>query len=94
MNYTAEERETIVNFDDSDDKCLVYTCSRPIMTKLDKLCKKSPSSYKLVIQDENSRSYIMDKNLISFRTPKVISEANRKKLSDNAKKMAKKLHSK
>lgn len=86
MSYIAEERETILNFDDSDDQCFVYTCSRPIMTKLDKLCKSNPNSYKLVEEDKNSKSYIMDKNLISFRTPKIMSEENRKKLSENAKK--------
>jgi hypothetical protein len=44
---TAPERETIILFSDEDNSCIVYTCSRPIMTKLDKLCRSNPESYKL-----------------------------------------------
>ena len=67
-SLSAEERETIILFNDSSNECQIYTCSRPIMTKLDKLCEKSAKNYKLVKQDEYSKTYKTDKRLISFRT--------------------------
>ena len=88
LSYTAEERECVINFDDSSDEAYVYTASRPIMTKLDKLCKANPEVYKLIKEDENSKTYIIiNKNLISFRSPKTISEETREKLKENGKRL-------
>ena len=72
MQLSALERETIILFSDDGKTCDVYTCSRPIMTKLDKLCKSNPDSYRLISKDSISSTYSMDKRLISFRTPKVM----------------------
>ncbi len=54
LSLSAEERETIIIFDDSSSECEIYTCSRPIMTKLDKLCKVNPKNYRLIKHDPNS----------------------------------------
>ncbi len=76
FSFTAPERETIILFSDEDNSCEVYTCSRPIMTKLDKLCRSNPESYKLVNKDSYSKTYQTDKRLISFRTPKTVTMTN------------------
>lgn len=89
MNLTAAERETLITFYDDLDICSIYTCSRPVMTKLDKLCKSNPDTYKLVSKNSYSKTYETQKNLISFRTPKHISEEHREKLKENAKRMHK-----
>ena len=73
------EMETIVNFDETGKTCHIYTCSKSVMRKLDKLCDKVPDQYKLVKTDENSKSYVTTKDLIKFRS--------RKKLSDEQKKV-------
>lgn len=57
------------------------------MTKLDKLCKKYPDTYKLVKQDKYSKSYETNKKFISIRQPKTLSEEHIAKLQENAKKM-------
>jgi hypothetical protein len=67
-SLTAPERETIITFDDEGNECQIYTCSRPVMTKLDKLCKSSPEHYKLKKRDEYSKTYTTDKRLLSFRS--------------------------
>lgn len=87
MAYTAEERETFFNFDDSSDICYIYTCSKTLMNKLDKLCKKFPNEYKLEKQDDCSKSYITKKKYVSIRTPKIMSASHLAKLQENAKKM-------
>ena len=41
MNLLKEERETIINFTEADTMATVYTRSRSIMSRMDKLCKKN-----------------------------------------------------
>ena len=86
---SAEERETIILFDDSSQECRIYTCSRPMMTKLDKLCATNPKGYRLLEKDLESKTYITKKNLISFRSEKQkreLTEAERAELSERARK--------
>lgn len=82
---SPEERETIVLFNDGGKECTVYTCSRPVMTKLDKLCKSNPKSWELIKQDLESKTYRTTKNLISFRADSVkreMTEEQRAKASE------------
>ena len=71
FSLSAEERETIIRFDDGSKECDIYTCSRPIMTKLDKLCKEKPHNYKLINDDGYSKESITNKGFISFRSGRV-----------------------
>lgn len=87
MAYTAEEKETYFNYDESSDVCHIYTCSRSLITKLDKLCKKFPDTYKCVKEDNCSKSYVTSKKMISIRAPKVLSEEHKAKLKLNGKNM-------
>jgi hypothetical protein len=83
-NMKAVERETIISFDDASDECQIYTCSRPVMTKLDRLCKSQPDNYKL------SKTYTTNKGLISFRADKQkreMTEEQKKAQSDRMKKL-------
>jgi hypothetical protein len=85
---TAYERESIIILNDDEQYATVYSCQRPMINKLDKLCKTNPDTYKFVKSDEYSKTYHIDKKLISFRTPvqrKEISEEQRKVLSDRMK---------
>jgi hypothetical protein len=83
MSLTADERETVILFSDESDVATIYTCARPIMTKLDKLCKSNPDTYKMIKEDSTSKTYTTKKNLISFRTPKILSEEQKLKLLKN-----------
>jgi hypothetical protein len=89
FSLSAEERETIIRFDDNSNECDVYTCSRPVMTKLDRLCKDNPKNYKLVKQDAYSKEYKTSKRFISFRSGAVkreLTDDERQALSERAKK--------
>ena len=37
MHLTRYERETTIHFNEAEDTAIVYTCSKPVMNKLDKL---------------------------------------------------------
>ena len=72
------EKETIINFNESDEKANIYTRSKTTMTRLDKLVKKNPKDYKLIENEPTQKEYECDKRLISFRTSKKLSIEQRK----------------
>ncbi len=70
---TAYERETIVNFNDGGKEMEIYTCSKRIMNKLDKLCKGFPEMYSLKREDGDSKTYICrDKKYLRFSRPRKV----------------------
>jgi basic membrane lipoprotein Med (substrate-binding protein (PBP1-ABC) superfamily) len=85
MTLSAYEKETVIQFDESSNKASIYTCSKKMMTKLDKLCKDNPDTYSLVTEDKYSKTYQCSLNLISFRSKKIkreLTEEQRKELAD------------
>lgn len=71
-NYrlTKEEMETIVLFDESSPSCEIYTCSKTVQRRLDKLCETAPDSYILTANDPPSKTYITTKRHIQFKSPR------------------------
>ena len=61
---TAEEKETIILYDKSNDECRIYSADRSIINKLDKLypCIKSEQ-----FDGEIAKTYSTNKKYISFR---------------------------
>jgi len=74
-NLTKEERETIINYNEEDTDCNIYTRSRSVKTKMDKLVKKFP---KLFIVDEvfvdGGASYFCDKRYVKIHAPRIMSK--------------------
>lgn len=66
------EKETNVNFNMEDQKATLYTCQTGLMNKLDKLCDLYPEYYKLLQRDQQSKTYELNKELISFRKPRIL----------------------
>ena len=56
MILSKEERETSINFTEADDRAVVYTCSKPIMNRMDKLCQKN-SMVTVIKEDDYSKTY-------------------------------------
>lgn len=73
------ERETIINYNDSEDTAIIYTCNRALQRKLSRYAEEN-KGYKLIKSDEDSQTYECSKKLISCRPPKVISEATRERM--------------
>ena len=59
---TAIERETVVNFNEQENDCEVYTYNRKLIRKLSDRCETHPDLYKLVADDGNGG--------LTFRFPK------------------------
>jgi hypothetical protein len=78
---TREEMETVINFDDSSNEAIIYTSSKIVMRKLDKNCVKCPDQYKLIKEDEFSKTYITNnKKNIKFATKRILTEEQKEKL--------------
>ncbi len=71
---TRWEQETVVNYNNEERTCSVYTADPVVMRKLDALCEKYPEQYKCIKVTDISKTYEFDKKLISFRAPKILTE--------------------
>jgi len=69
MTLSKYERETIITYSEDTDKADVYTCSKSIMRKLDKMCDYYPDTYRLIGKDEYSATYECPINRIRFANP-------------------------
>ena len=68
------EQETIVNTDADTKVASVYTADPVYIRKLDALVKKYPEIYKVVKEDKLSKTYEFPKKLLSFRSPRILTE--------------------
>ena len=78
---TKYEKETIINFNEEECIASLYTCTKHVMSKMDKLCKCYPNDFKLTKQDSDSKTYEFDKRFITIRSPR-----KKKKLNEREKK--------
>ena len=49
---TRYEMETVINYNDEGSECTVYTASKGVMRKLDKLCERHPETYECTKRGE------------------------------------------
>lgn len=59
------ENETIIRYDESQDKAIVYTASRSMRNKMDRLVENGNASIRRTYDD--ATEYEVDKSLITIR---------------------------
>ena len=67
-NLTRLERETVVTFNEAEPDAELYTCSQPMIRKMDKLVAEDPR-FSVVKQDEVSKTYKSPKKYFKVRKP-------------------------
>ena len=84
MKLSRYEQETIVSYNAGEQTATIYTRDKAVMRKLNTLVANFPDTYKLVKQDEVSKTYSFPKSFVSYRKPRAVSmeqrEQARKKL--------------
>ena len=81
------EKETIISFNEEEDKGTIYSCSKKVWNKCEKV------GYKVIDTnlDSNgniiSKTFEIEKRLVSFRKPRILSEEQKRNLRDRAKMM-------
>ena len=79
MKLSRYEQETIVNYNAGEQTSTVYTRDRAVMRKLDTLVVDFPDTYKMIEQDEISKTYSFPKSYVSYRKPRAVSTAQRER---------------
>ena len=83
----SEEQEVNINAGRTDDTATAYCSDSTWITKFDKLVEKSPDLFKVIREDEVSKTYEFPKRLISIRSCfREISEEQRKAMGERMKK--------
>ena len=73
MKLSRYEQETIVSYNADEQTATIYTRDKAVMRKLDTLVADFPDTYKLVKQDEVSKTYSFPKSFVSYRKPRAVS---------------------
>lgn len=83
---TKYEKETIINWNQADDECSVYTFDTDLKHRLAEFAKNHPKHCKLMrTTKEGSATYWIDKKRLSVRLTAPYSEERRKAASERAK---------
>ena len=89
----TDEQETVVSFSRDSNEADVWTSDMTMMTKLDKLCSKSPQMYKCIEVGKydglltNKRYTIVDKALVSFRSKRQKLNLTEEQIADRTKRL-------
>lgn len=79
MKLSRYEQETIVSYNADEQTATIYTRDKAVMRKLDTLVADFPDTYKLVKQDEVSKTYSLPKSYVSYRKPRAVSMEQRER---------------
>lgn len=77
MKLSRYEQKTIVSYNAGEQTATIYTRDKAVMRKLDTLVANFPDTYKLVKQDEVSKTYSFPKSFVSYRKPRAVSMEQR-----------------
>lgn len=81
------EKETVINFNKSEQLARLYTTQKVIINKLNKFCEIYPEFYKEEInQDIYGKNYLVNKDFIVFKKPRILTKKQKLKLLSNLKK--------
>ena len=79
MKLSRYEQETIVSYNAGEQSATIYTRDKAVMRKLDTLVADFPATYKLMKQDEVSKTYSFPKSFVSYRKPRAVSTEQRER---------------
>ena len=79
MKLTRYEMESILNYNAGEQTATLYTRDKAVMRKLDTFVADFPGTYKLMKQDEVSKTYSFPKSYVSYRKPRAVSTEQRER---------------
>ena len=79
MKQSRYEQETIVSYNAGEQTATIYTKDKAVMRKLDTLVADFPATYKLMKQDEVSKTYSFPKSFVSYRKPRAVNTEQRER---------------
>ena len=79
MNLTKYEQETVINSNNGERTATIYTADPVVMRKLDNMVERFPDEYKLIKENDISKTYECPKKFVTFGSPKKLTEEQRAK---------------
>lgn len=83
---TFEEQETIIRWDRKYPEAIIYTHEPSLKRKLQEMEHQFPDMVKLEKADNESVEYIVPKELVSIRKPRILSDEQKEKMKQNISK--------
>ena len=84
---SVDEQEVSINFLRKDDLAEIYVSDNTWITKLEKLCQKSPDLYKKVNETEWGSTYTFPQRLLSLRSSIVKMELTEEQKRERAERL-------
>ena len=93
MSLSRYEKETIINYNETDGPASVYTFNAALQRKLDKLAQTSPNEVKCVnCSPEKCKEYLVPKNWVKVSPPRKFSDSTREKMAERGRRQMAVLH--
>lgn len=89
MGLSKYEQETVINYNNGEKTATLYTADPIVMRKMDKLVEKDPDEYKVIKENDISKTYEFPKKLIGFRVTQRMTPEQREKAIARLKKFNK-----
>jgi hypothetical protein len=77
MKLKKIEMETIILYNDAEKECIIYTCNKALIRKMDKLCAEQPMYFNVTQQDELSKTYKCLKKQVKINRVRVLTDEER-----------------
>ena len=74
MKLSKYEQETIIDFNVAESDAVVFTRDKAVIRKLAVLVTNFPEVYKCIGETDIDKTYSMQKQYVSYRKPRRISE--------------------
>ena len=87
MSLSLYEQETIINYNQEERTATIFTYSKSLVTRLEKLRKRLPDEVALLREEKTgAREYRVPKSCIDIKIPRDLSPAERERLKRQGKK--------
>lgn len=88
---SAYEKETIINYNNSEKTASVYTCNESMKKQLRDILKNYPEDAKLKRKDKWSMTVEFPKNWIKIKPPRIFTKEEQKKMNKRMAEMRKQI---
>lgn len=88
MGLTRAEMETIINFNEADDKAEIYTYNGRLIRKLTEYAAQRPKECVLCQPDASgAHKFIFPKKWVKVNASRILTDEQREEMSERAKRM-------
>ena len=86
MSLSPYERETIINYNQGEAEATIFTYSKSLISRVEKLRKRLPDEVALLREEKTgAREYRVPKSCIDIKIPRDLSPAERERLKRQGK---------